>query len=382
MKPINEKVANSLRALLADGRRITTGTVAKHAGVSAPTAYNALTAMVEAGTLEHVGAGRGAHFRVVQPSLIAFTEPREGLSEDDVWSRVSDNTAIKRLRSNVRDILHHAFTEMVNNAIDHSMGSSVSVAFFRTDQNVSFEVVDDGIGIFENVKAKFALKTPFEAIGELQKGKVTSQPQLHSGEGIFFTSKMADRMTIESHRTGWIIDNTQPDNMAVVQVTPRISGTRVRFELSMASSRTTVGTFEPFTDDNHAWTKTRTVIHLFREGNQIVSRSEAKRLLVGLEKFREVELDFRGIDGIGQGFADEVFRVWALANPETKLIPTNANGPVSFMIAHARSTGDQVVVPGTARLTITPGTTVVTVGTASGANTTMTTGTMEGANPD
>jgi len=43
---------------------------------------------------------------------------------------------------------------------------------------------------------------------------------------------------------------------------------------------------------------------------EYISRAEAKRLVVNLEKFREVELDFGGVDLVGQGFANELFRVF------------------------------------------------------------------------
>ncbi len=67
-----------------------------------------------------------------------------------------------------------------------------------------------------------------------------------------------------------------------------------------------------------------------------MSRSEAKRLIHGLERFREVVLDFSGVDAVGQGFADEVFRVWAGAHPEVLLDPTNMNEAVAFMVERAR----------------------------------------------
>ena len=69
---------------------------------------------------------------------------------------------------------------------------------------------------------------------------------------------------------------------------------------------------------------------------EYVSRSEAKRLLANLGKFREVVLDFRDVKAIGQGFADEVFRVFTSAHPETKLAAENANPVVDAMVRHVR----------------------------------------------
>lgn len=325
--------------MLADGRRITSGTVAARAGVSVPTAYHALMAMVETGMLEHVGAGRGAHFRRVQPALFEVRNERDGLQEERLWKQLSDRTPIKDLKENVRNILHIAVTEIVNNAIDHSLGTSVETRVIRSDGSIGFEVIDNGIGIFNSVMEKFRLKTPFEAIAELQKGKVTTAPEAHTGLGIFFTSKMADRMTLESGTTRWTIDSLRQDQ-SVEETTPR-DGTLVRFEIDADSARKPNDVYDRFASVEQGVTRTRTSVKLFRgEGGHIVSRSEAKRLVTGLEKFREVELDFRDVQGIAQGFADEVFRIWQREHPATRLVPVNANAAVRFMISAARNEGE------------------------------------------
>jgi len=87
--------------------------------------------------------------------------------------------------------------------------------------------------------------------------------------------------------------------------------------------------------ENFSLSKTRTVVRLFAIGTEFVSRSQAKRLVHGLEKFREVVLDFKGVDMVGQGFTDEVFRVWAREHPEVKLVPTDMNEAVAFMVERA-----------------------------------------------
>jgi hypothetical protein len=71
---------------------------------------------------------------------------------------------------------------------------------------------------------------------------------------------------------------------------------------------------------------------LFEIGTEFVSRSEAKRLLRSLEKFEEVELNFQNVRSVGQGFVDEVFRVWAADHPSQKMVPINMNAKVKFMV--------------------------------------------------
>ena len=60
----------------------------------------------------------------------------------------------------------------------------------------------------------------------------------------------------------------------------------------------------------------------------------------GLEKFREVILDFRSVEGVGQGFVDELFRVWATAHRDVRLVPQNMNAAVEFMVRRGLGRGD------------------------------------------
>ena len=67
----------------------------------------------------------------------------------------------------------------------------------------------------------------------------------------------------------------------------------------------------------------------------LVSRSQAKRLLARLDKFEVVILDFEGVSAIGQAFADEIFRVFALKQSSTRIIPINMNEFVQEMVLRA-----------------------------------------------
>lgn len=50
--------------------------------------------------------------------------------------------------------------------------------------------------------------------------------------------------------------------------------------------------------------------------------------------FTEVELDMRGVRQVGQGFADEAFRVFAANHPDTRIRAVNAGDVVAAMIRH------------------------------------------------
>jgi len=64
---------------------------------------------------------------------------------------------------------------------------------------------------------------------------------------------------------------------------------------------------------------------------QLVSRSQAKRLIARFDSFKKVILDFKGVQEIGQAFADELFRVYANEHPDVELIPDNMTDQVQRM---------------------------------------------------
>lgn len=73
----------------------------------------------------------------------------------------------------------------------------------------------------------------------------------------------------------------------------------------------------------------------------LVSRSEAKRLLQRVDRFRCVVLDFAEVATIGQAFADEIFRVFANEHPEVELVPIHAATQVQQMIRRAQVLRDE-----------------------------------------
>jgi len=119
-----------------------------------------------------------------------------GLTEDAAWEEVAP--VIAELPANVLSIWNTGFTEMFNNALDHSAGTYVSVRVRKTAINTEVAIFDDGIGIFRKIQQALSLPDERHAILELSKGKFTTDPSKHSGEGIFFTSRMFDKFDILS----------------------------------------------------------------------------------------------------------------------------------------------------------------------------------------
>lgn len=292
-----------------------------------------LKKMVESEELQPIGAGRARRYR--RPLLFESTLETRGLQEDRVWKQVRAGVRdLEMLTRNADRIANYAFTEMLNNAIDHSGSEAVRVTVGGRGERFAFVIADRGVGAFEHVRRQAGLEDHVAAIQEISKGKMTTDPKRHTGQGIFFTSKAVELFSIASNGWRWLVDNTRSDQ-AIAESHIR-KGTVVGFEIDPNTERDLTSLFDEYTDDTTlAFDKSRTTVRLFEFDVPFVSRSEAKRLVRNLERFREVLVDFRHVEEVGQGFADELFRVWAGDHPETKLVPVNMNRAVGLVVGRA-----------------------------------------------
>ncbi|MDN5940905.1 MAG: DUF4325 domain-containing protein [Nitrospira sp.] len=275
--------------------------------------------------------------RAAQPTSLARTLATNGCDEDRIWDEVEVRLQLSRaLRSNVLAIMRYAFTEMLNNAIEHSQADRCAIRVTLGQSLVSFEIRDHGIGVFHSIASKLKLPDEEAALIELLKGRTTTMPKAHTGEGIFFTSRIGDDFTLKSHRIQIEWKRAKQD-MFVSQ--PRRSvGTLVGFSIQRSARQTIEDVFSEFAPEqyDYQFQKTKVLVKLLQP--DYVSRSEARRLLANLEKFREIVLDFRDVRSVGQGFADEVFRVFAHRNPGIAIHSENTSPPVTAMIRHVSHT--------------------------------------------
>ncbi|MGH8123242.1 MAG: STAS-like domain-containing protein [Rudaea sp.] len=268
---------------------------------------------------------------------------RAGLAEDSVWFEHL-LPLLRDLRRNVRDIAHHGVTEMVNNAIDHSDAKRVTVHMDLRDGHLFLAVADNGIGIFRKIAVALNLPDQRLALLELSKGKFTTDPRNHSGEGVFFTSRMFDNFQIVSG--GLIFDHDRSDGNDVlfdIDDAPQ-QGTVVYMAIDAESKRIPAEVFNEYSSgpDDYTFAKTVVPVRLAQVGDEnLVSRSQAKRLLQRVDKFRHVVLDFDRVRSVGQAFADEIFRVFANAHPEVELVTIHALPEVQQMIRRAETARDQ-----------------------------------------
>lgn len=291
-----------------------------------------LQKLVAEGALEAEGKTRNRTYKLAtQKVLTRSYDLVPGLAEDLVWRKdISD--ILGHLPRNVFDMWEFGFTEMFNNAIDHSSGTKIKVTVWKTAADTQISIGDDGVGIFNKIKEAMNLEDARHAILELSKGKLTTDKKNHSGEGIFFTSRMVNQFDILSggiwfsHELGkphdWVIDN-EP-----------IDGTRVYLKINNHTSRTKSSTFDEFSvSGKSGFNKTIVRVKLAQyENDQLVSRSQAKRLLARVELFAEVHFDFTGVQEIGKAFADQIFRVFQNEHPQMRLFATHTNARIQAVV--------------------------------------------------
>lgn len=328
--------AERLRRLVDRRGEVQNRDVVRALRVSPATAHRLFQALTTGGILERRGRGRAARYRL---RSLRRRFRRAGLDEHRVWEGVATDIArIRPLDAAAARSLAYAASEVLNNAVDHSGGKSVEVAVrFEGAGATVVTVRDDGIGVYRRISEDFGCATPQDAIVQLEQGKLTSDPARHSGEGLFFSSKAVTRFRLESQGTAWIVDNQVRDSAIAPSEVRR--GTRVELVVIPGHVPRLEDVFAAFTDpETLRFTRTRATIKLAGLGKTLVSRSEAKRLVARLTDFRHAVLDFSGVEVAGQGFCDEVFRVFARAHPDVTLEPVGMNDTVAFMVNRARAT--------------------------------------------
>lgn len=329
-------------------RAIRTADVVRFSGISRQAAAKHFRELIASKQLLKEGSTRGARYVAFSAAKAVFLKSPSavlvykirGLEEDRVLDQLTHKINLKKLLSPAAfKIVQYAFTEMLNNAIDHSKASKVRVEVRLDGGLLTFVVSDRGIGVFESVRRKFKLQDAFEAAEHLLKGKQTTAPKQHSGQGIFFTSRIADHFVLESKALKLDVNNLIHD-VSLLDIKP-FRGTKVIFSLRQKSRKDLKELFDAYTDSDLVFDKTEVKIRLSKTTGEYVSRSEARRLLFGLEKFKRITMDFAGVRGVGQGFADEVFRVFARHYPQIQIDPCHMLPSVAFMVNRARKQGLQ-----------------------------------------
>jgi anti-sigma regulatory factor (Ser/Thr protein kinase) len=312
-----------------------------HLGISRRRAGHVLRRLVALQWLADVGTPRQPVYRPGPLRQVVQRYALAGLEEDLPWRR--DFAPFFELPPAVAQMAQHAFTELLNNAVDHSGGSQVTVSMRQTPLQLQLLVSDDGVGLFERIAGSFAIDDPALAMLELGKGKLTSLPQRHSGHGLFFSSRLADVFDIHANNAAfqhraWEARAWRPGKPSAANTRP---GTSVYLAIALDTARTLDGVLQAHSASGagYDFSRTRVPLHLIAGGitdAALLSRADARRASQRLAAFARVELDFAGVAHVGHGFADELFRVYARDNPGVELLPVAMAPQVTAMVDSVR----------------------------------------------
>ncbi|MDP2910250.1 MAG: DUF4325 domain-containing protein [bacterium] len=324
--------------IIAKKGKLTTKDIISSCGISRQAANLVVNALVKEGRIKRTQIMPAIYVLSHQKDLLKLKISKrlrnDSLKEHEILDSIKKQMPLLfELSENIESIIDYAFSEILNNAIEHSTSNFIKIEIEKNERSISFTVGDFGIGVFRSIMEKKNLRSSLEAIQDLLKGKTTTQPRAHSGEGIFFTSKIADIFILESFGDRLRIDNVVND-VFIEKLKSLSKGTKVFFSINKNSKKHLSDMFKKYQADatEPAFDKTEVKIKLFTLGTIYISRSQARRVLSGLEKFKSIIFDFDRVPTIGQAFADEIFRLFIQNNPKIKIQAINANEAVQFMI--------------------------------------------------
>lgn len=236
----------------------------------------------------------------------------------------------KHLTHNAFEICEYVITEMLNNAKDHARGTTVKVKINFEQSNLHCHIIDNGLGAFKTLQKTTKLTDVRDIIFELSKGKLTRDPENHTGEGLFFSARAVDEFSITANHYQFYRNNLEHD-WTLKKVNHK-QGTAVHFSISKDKQADLKSLFDEYTED-FTFTKTDILVDLSKHyGERLISRSQAKRVSQRLTNFTHVTLDFKKIEAVGQGFVDQLFRVFQREYPNITFTYINANDNVDYMI--------------------------------------------------
>lgn len=302
-------------------------------GVTRTTIHRHLNSLIKKQKITRTGVTKQATYHLASQMNRAYQfKVSKDLKEDMIWQNNLESL-FKAFPENIQEIVHYGFTEMFNNALEHGFAKHITVTVKSKEKLIQITIADNGVGVFERIKRHFHQSSYRSALLDLTKGKLTTDPQNHTGEGIFFTSRVFDYFYLIANDLCFFRNNEELD-WAVESVFDT-KGTKIILEISEKSKRRLVDVFEQYTEEFN-FTKTDLLVDLSQfEGERLISRSQAKRLFTKLEPFKRVTLDFANVVTVGQGFVDEVFRVYPSKNHQIRIEYINANKDVEFMIKRA-----------------------------------------------
>ncbi|MBQ9606596.1 MAG: DUF4325 domain-containing protein [Lachnospiraceae bacterium] len=327
-----ESIRQYILSKIQSGETGIAGKTASAFGISEMTVYRYLRSMQEDNIIHK--ENKTYRLTSVNKAYRLSMEDAKDLSEDRIYDKYIA-PEISDLSENVRNIWEYGFSEMMNNAIDHSGAKHIDIILRRDYLNTTICIKDDGIGLFNKICEHFGFPETDDAIVELFKGKLTTDSLNHSGEGIFFTSRIMDDFALISD--GKVFSHDKYSNW-ISEADSFLdgkdkNGSLVIMRLSNHTNKTSKSIFDLYADVDGGFTTTRIPLMNIYDTFP-VSRSQAKRLTRRFDSFKEVILDFAGIEDMGQGFAHEIFNKYKRLHPDISITAVNTTEFIKKMMHH------------------------------------------------
>ncbi len=236
-----------------------------------------------------------------------ISETGKKVSEDSIYVKYFKKYFID-LKPNVSAAVDYCFLELMNNIIDHSNSRKAWIRIILTGSDITFFLKDTGDGIFDKIQKHGNFESLKEAAFQLTVGGYTTAREMnHAGQGVFFSSQIADEFKICSNGIIFSADNGQVQEIS--EEHRKIKGTIVKFRINIRRERTVDEIFRLYQTD---YDFDKTIIHLHlleRTDIGLTARSQARRIIGLIQgcNFKEVTLDFENVEHIEQGFAFSLF---------------------------------------------------------------------------
>ncbi|MFB3071881.1 MAG: hypothetical protein ACE1ZU_00120, partial [bacterium] len=243
---VKKFILNNLESHPKDINSFTSSTFA----VSRPTVSKYLQELIDEELVIATGKTKGRRYQlrdIVYERINLHVA--ENQQEDVVW-RERVLPLMDGIKKNVRDICQYGFTEIYNNVIDHSASDVSFIEIKRNAARVGLEVFDRGVGIWNKLQSELNLLDPRHALLELSKGKLTTDEEKHTGEGIFFTSRMFDKFSIDSGTLLYSKERTRDGWLIEVEESLPLEGTVVSMKIRTATDLTKTEVFEKFSSEH------------------------------------------------------------------------------------------------------------------------------------
>ncbi|MBR5757220.1 MAG: DUF4325 domain-containing protein [Thermoguttaceae bacterium] len=309
-------------------------------GLSSTSVYRYLKELVDENVLEKVDAEIPYRLKS-ERFFFTFFPKKEKLDEINLYRIVREQ--FPELSEQAKTCWSYAFSAIMNNALEHADAKTIVCEVERNRLYTRVFIGDDGIGIFRNIQRFFKERRGEtidlrDAVAVLFSGKFTTNSLSHAGEGIFFSSQIADEFYIYSDGLVFTRDSCDLNGGQTFEYRREgvLLKTVVVMKIANDSRKETKKIFDKYTetDENGIASFDRTAVPI---ANMIVdgypiARSQARRVATNFPKFRKITLDFKGVKEVGQAFVHELFVVFARENPSIQLEYVGANAFVKRTI--------------------------------------------------